>query len=203
MGYSRAGFHVIGVDIKPQPNYPFTFVQADALGFEIPEWVDMVHASPPCQLYSRTSKMGHDLSKYPDHLDPIREKLKESGKPYVIENVVGAPMIDPITLHGDMFGLQVIRHRLFESNVFLMAPYAKVVTNAGTGTDNNTMYSTFEKGMRKIGVYGKAWKFEDGCKAMGIDWMKTHKELAESIPPAYTKFIGGQILDYLTRAKAA
>lgn len=199
--YARAGFHVIGVDIKEQPNYPFTFIQADALEFDIPDWVDFIHASPECQRYSVTRHIGTmDLEKYGDDIQPIREKLEATGKPYVIENVPGAPLRNPIILHGDMFGIKVIRRRLFESNVFLMVPPVNVIPSF---TNSSPGYSSFINGAKKITVVGKNFRRLDGEIAMGIDWMKTRRELALSIPPAYTEFIGRQIMDYLERQKAA
>ena len=194
MGYAQAGFYVIGVDIKEQPNYPFTFVQGDALEFEIPEWVDFVHASPECQRYSCTKNFGHSLDGYGDDLERIRAKLVATGKPYVIENVPGAPMINPLVLHGDMFNLQVIRKRLFESNVFMLAPPVKPVRSK---VPSNHMYNSFANGMTKICVAGKRFSRKDGAVAMGIDWMATQKELALSIPPAYTRYIGERILRHI------
>lgn len=199
VGYARAGFHVIGVDIKKQPNYPFTFIHGNALEFDIPDWVDFIHASPECQRYSVTRHIGSvNLDNYGDDIEPIREKLRATGKPYVIENVMGAPMENPIVLHGTMFGLKVIRKRQFESNVYLMAPpvpIGKTFTNTAGG------YSSFANGATHISVAGNNFNKHDGKVAMGIDWMNTHKELALSIPPAYTEFIGGQIIAYMQREK--
>ena len=200
VGYDRAGFHVIGVDIKEQPNYPFTFIQSDALEFDIPDWVDFVHASPECQRFSVTRHIGTmNIDNYGDDIEPIRAKLKATGKPYVIENVPGAPLDNPIVLHGTMFGLKVVRKRLFESNVFLMAPdqpIGKTFTNAASG------YSSFANGATHISVAGKNFNPHDARKAMGIDWMSTRKELALSIPPAYTHYIGDQIISYIARSRA-
>ncbi len=193
-GYRRAGFDVVGVDINPQPNYPFPFWQVDAVGLLdwSPEWVsefDVIHASPPCQLFSRAGKLreaqGGKASTL-DLLTPIRPMLDRIGLPYVIENVPGAPM-DGVTVCGSSFGLRVRRHRVFESNVPIV----------GTVCDHRTQG-------RPVGVYhvmgdsiphgGKtAVDLADGSDAMGIDWM-TWQELKESIPPAYTEWIGGQLL---------
>ena len=115
VGYYRAGFEVVGVDIVPQPNYPFEFYQADALGFDFdPGWFHAVHASPPCQAYS--SLRGFTTTEYPQLIEYVRELLIQTGLPYVIENVVGAPLINPIRLCGSSFGLKVWRHRLFETS---------------------------------------------------------------------------------------
>ncbi len=199
VGYNKVGFKVIGVDIEPQPNYPFEFIQSDALTIDLSEF-DVIHASPPCQKYSNGSarwrKIGYE---YFDLIGPIRVKLITSKKPYIIENVVGAPLINPIILCGTMFGLNIIRHRLFESNFSLITPAhpkhlrpiirkskideSKIVKRssyceiAGGGGDSNT------------------YKFDDWKKAMGIDWM-TKKELIQAIPPSYTEYIGKQIYNY-------
>jgi DNA (cytosine-5)-methyltransferase 1 len=115
MGYHRAGFDVVGVDIRPQLRYPFEFVQADALTFP-PDGFDAIHASPPCQRFSTTASL--HTAKYPDLIEPTRRLLAATGLPYVIENVVGAPLVSPIRLCGSSFGLGVRRHRLFECGRF-------------------------------------------------------------------------------------
>ena len=123
MGYHNAGFDLVGVDIEPQPNYPFTFIEYDAIAF-LEEfgsllhrrW-DAIHASPPCQAYSVATKWRGDPSSHPDLLEPTRDLLEEIGLPWVIENVPGAPMTPDVVLCGSMFDLQVRRHRLFLSNV--------------------------------------------------------------------------------------
>ena len=210
-GYSRAGFYVIGVDIKEQPNYVHldepdngVFIQGNALEFPIPDWVDFVHASPECQRFSSCANIGtYSIDDYGDDIAPVRAKLEATGRPYVIENVPGAPLRNPIVLHGEMFGLNtLIRKRLFESNIMLFAPPQKVgktFTNASSG------YSSHANGATHISVAGHNYNWSDGQNAMGIHWMKTKKELALSIPPAYTEFIGRQVMDYLkrTRSKAA
>ena len=127
MGYHRAGFEVVGVDINPQPHYPFEFIQGDAVEVALDAWrlFDAIHASPPCQAYSWSAKRWAEVERA-ELVAPTRSLLADIGRPYVIENVVGAPLIDPITLCGEMFGLEVIRHRLFESNQWLMSmPHRK------------------------------------------------------------------------------
>ena len=124
-GYSDAGFEVVGVDINPQPNYPFEFIQADVLNMDIGflQDFDAIHASPPCQSYSDLAKRNRNADAHPRLIEPVREMLDKSGRPYVIENVEGAPLQNPIVLCGTMFkGLRVIRHRLFEANFPLVAP---------------------------------------------------------------------------------
>jgi len=125
VGLHRAGFDVTGVDIKPMPEYPrkpgFTFIQADALTFPL-DGFDFVWASPKCQRWSQATRQSGNPDEHPDQLGPIRERLRATGVPYIIENVLNAPLIDPIMLCGAMFGLGVIRHRLFECSFPVLAP---------------------------------------------------------------------------------
>jgi len=196
MGYHRAGFDVVGVDKKPQRNYPFRFVQADALEYlaECGRCFDAIHASPPCQEFSCTHSI-HAENEYPDLIEPTRELLVSSGKPWIMENVIGAPLVDTVTLCGLMFGLKVFRHRLFESNVFLMQPphhshKGKRIGKDGyctpSGHGDNSTGLVPPDHRRKA-----AW-----ASAMGIDWM-TKEELTQAIPPAYTEFLGRQLLLHL------
>lgn len=201
VGYAQAGFDVTGVDIKAQPNYPFPFVQADALAIE-PEIIasfDAVHASPPCQAYSDLAKRNRNAHEWPRLIEPVREMLVRSGLPYIIENVDGAPLLDPVVLCGTMFPeLRVLRHRLFESNFDIVAPAHK----------KHPKVHTFD---RRKSHFGKTNEWKDfvqvtgggNCtlaaarQAMGIDWM-TKTEINESIPPAYTRFIGRELLRQLS-----
>jgi DNA (cytosine-5)-methyltransferase 1 len=206
-GYFNAGFEVVGVDIEPQPNYSFTFIQGDALEIlrdrEFISQFDAIHASPPCQAYSRVQSLGRarngSYSEHADLVDVTRELLIESGKPYVIENVVGAPLHKPIMLCGSMFdGLKVYRHRIFESNIALYAPphypHRDKTPSAGNGISPKGFISICGTG----GVKGMNSKeiIDYWSMAMGIDWMN-RKELAQAIPPAYTKWIGKQLMQYL------
>lgn len=204
MGYYRAGLEVEGVDIETQPNYPFKFTQMDAIEFletqDLSEF-DFIHASPPCQRNSKLKSLGmarngiykHESS--PELIAPVRELLKKSGKPYVIENVEGAPMENTITLCGSMFGLKVYRHRLFESNVFLWQPlhipHDDQTPQAGFGISPKGFISVCGTGGVK-GMNAKEivdyWSF-----AMQIDWMN-RKELAQAIPPEFTHWIGLQLV---------
>ena len=194
MGYNRAGFDVVGVDINPQPNYPFEFHQADALGGVLRNlgrrhWLtgfDAIHASPPCQAYSWSAKRWTAIER-DDLVAPTRDLLRAIGLPYVIENVVGAPLDSPIRLCGEMFGLEVIRHRLFESNVPMVEPSHP--KHRGTVQDGTYVTVAGHGGDNIKGRGGRAAK----QKAMGIDWM-TDVELNESIPPAYTEWIGRRLL---------
>jgi DNA (cytosine-5)-methyltransferase 1 len=199
-GYHRAGFEVVGVDINPQKNYPFEFIQADAMDFDLSGF-DMIHASPPCQGYIQRNK--NLVTKWPKLIEPIREKLIDSGLPYVIENVEGAPLIDPIRLCGTMFDLLLLRHRLFESNLPLSVDLQ--CDHWGTVADGDfaAVYAFGGKG-RRHGRDAEGNRLRDpGSKpgpewsvAMGIDWM-TKKEMSEAIPPAYTEYIGRQLITIL------
>lgn len=213
-GYQRAGFDVVGVDINPQPNYPFTFREGDALialeralfyresglramDFDLGDF-DAIHASPPCQRWSSKTR---NPENHPDLITPVRELLEEAGLPYVIENVPRAPLVNPIQLCGSSFGLGVRRHRLFESNVPLLdlpcrhawqKPRFKVY-------DHGHWYHS-----GTVPVYG-----EGGGKAreywgaeLEVDWM-TDAEMAESIPPVYTRYIGAQLVAHIESARVA
>lgn len=210
-GYARAGFEVVGVDLCPQPNYPYTFHQADAIEFasKFGGEFDAIHASPPCQKHSRLRSLGMARNgSYPSHADlvaPTRNILRHLGKPYVIENVVGAPLLSPITLCGSMFdGLRVYRHRLFECSFPIVAPkhspHRDKTPSAGNGVSPKGFISVCGsggvKGMnaQQIVAY---WSM-----AMGIDWM-TRKELAQAIPPAYTEYIGRHLAEHLRTLERA
>ena len=200
MGYHHAGFQITGVDNKPQPNYPFQFAQADALDYVLRHGrkYDLIHASPPCQAYSTLAANERRKKTYPDLLDKIRDALRAVGVPHVIENVVGAPLIDPVTLCGEMFGLRVIRHRLFESSEFLMAPPHPKHNPLGTRSGNKGDGRKIDRRYTGyyFGVYGGGGgrgRLSEWREAMGIDWM-TANELTQAIPPAYTHFIADQLL---------
>jgi DNA (cytosine-5)-methyltransferase 1 len=192
MGYHRAGFDVVGVDIKPQPRYPSEFIQADALEYVAAHGreFDVIHASPPCQVYSVTAVLSN--GNHPDLIEPVRELLAASGRPYVIENVPGAPLVNPLILCGSMFGLPLIRHRLFECNPVIWWPPAPHACGH-LYTASSGGYSSFANGATAISMAGNNFAAEDGRRASGIDWM-TRAELAQAIPPAYTEFIGRYLL---------
>jgi DNA (cytosine-5)-methyltransferase 1 len=208
VGYHRAGFEVVGVDIKPQPRYPFTFIQADVL-----EWMDVeiqaparfqaIHASPPCQLFTAYQRTGN-VGEHPDLIAETRDLLDEIGLPYVIENVEGAPLIYPVMICGTMFDppMEIQRHRLFETNWPLDPPmwpcrhklngrdrYPGGRSKSRTGSSRGKVRATIEIG---------SWDIPKPIQshAMGIDWM-TLEELSEAIPPAYTEFIGAQLLAHI------
>lgn len=193
MGYHRAGFDVVGVDINPQPRYPFEHHVGDAIEFVTAHGheFDAIHASPPCQAYTNAQKIRGNT--HPDLVAPTRKALEATGRPWVIENVPGSPLESPAVLCGAMFGLRTYRHRWFESNWPLMPPFeephaAPVAKMGRTPRDGEFMH-----------VVGHFAGVAAAREAMGIDWM-TRDELAQSIPPAYTEFIGSQLLDHLTLA---
>jgi DNA (cytosine-5)-methyltransferase 1 len=198
MGYSRAGFDVVGVDLVAQPHYPFEFHQGDALEWPL-DGFDVIHASPPCQDYSVLAAM-HPEREWPRLIEPTRQMLLEVGVPWVMENVDTAPLAKQATLDGrfgvelcgSMFALGVERgylrrHRLFESSLPVSQPPCS------------------HRG-RAVGVYGHGGHTgkhrmlyrAEASQALGIDWM-TRDEMTQSIPPAYTEFIGRQLIEQLER----
>jgi DNA (cytosine-5)-methyltransferase 1 len=192
MGLHRAGFDVVGVDIYPQPRYPFRFIQMDALKVDL-DGFDLIWASPPCQMYSITKTVHRDKQRSHKKLIPVvRAILKNSGKPYIIENVMGAPLIDPIMLCGTQFNLKVYRHRLFETNWQLKAPPHGKHTQGSTGAHRG--YSAYGP---MICVAGHNFKREQGAVAMGIDWMTSREQLSQAIPPAYAEYIGRAVRAFI------
>lgn len=193
-GYHRAGFDVVGVDINPQPRYPFEFHQGDAIEFlrEHGHEFDVIGASPPCQAWTPLGAL-HPEKEYPQLIDATREVLEEIGKPYVIENVMSAPLIKSrsIVLCGGMFGLRTYRHRRFESNVALVAP-SHPVHQIRTATKQRR--ARWDLGWH-VSITGDVGTYV-GPEAMGIDWMNGN-ELCQAIPPAYTQAIGRQLLTAL------
>jgi DNA (cytosine-5)-methyltransferase 1 len=201
MGYHRAGFDVVGVDIEPQPHYPFEFHQGDALdalwrGVET-DGFDAIHASPPCQGYSYSTPV-ENRGNHPDLVGRTRELLNETGLPWVMENVPGAPMRPDFILCGCMFGLPMLsRRRLFETSWegFSLLPGCNhptpVISVMRTGQPKHNR----ETWKRRMGRLATEQERRD---AMGIDWM-TSKELGNAIPPAYTEWIGAQLLRHLER----
>ena len=194
-GYADAGFEVVGVDIEPQPRYPFEFHQGDALeylrrhGHEF----DAIHASPPCQGYSRTNQLNDN--EHPLMIEDVRALLIALGKPYAIENVPGAPLLNPLTLCGTMFGLNTIRHRLFETSpVCWFAPYL-----CNHRLPNAKMGRQPKPGCEYIQVVGHFANVEMGRAAMEMPWASQYG-LAQAIPPAYTQFIGQHLMKHLTPA---
>jgi DNA (cytosine-5)-methyltransferase 1 len=212
-GYRRAGFtEIVGIDIKPQPRYPFEFIQADCLRPPLDlSYFDLIHASPPCQAFS-TLKIMPFAKQHPDLLTPTRELLLRSGKPFVIENVVGAPMtiappglftsLSGVELCGSMFNLrnethELRRHRHFESNIALPQPrHDHKLPVIGFYGDHARTRQRTVAGHRDRGgdIVGKEIKLQLVRELMGIDWMEWH-ESNQAIPPAYTEWIGRQIIE--------
>jgi DNA (cytosine-5)-methyltransferase 1 len=208
VGYARAGFDVVGVDVVRQPRYPFEHVVADALDVladrEFLAGFDAVHASPPCQAYSIARNIHGSGDRHSRLIEPTRDLLVASGLPYVMENVPGAPLRSPLLVCGLALGLNVKRHRLFESNVFMLGvPCGShrgdwLLVFGHTVLDRGHVVGKAKGGgntiqRRHVGT-------DQGRAAMGIDWMN-RDELSEAIPPAYTEFIGAQLLDHI-RAEA-
>ena len=227
MGYSRAGFdEIVGVDIKPQPRYPFEFVQADAMTYPL-DGFDAIHASPPCQAHTALKSMWN-AKEHIDLLTPTMARLDGVTVPWVAENVSGAPMRSAIQLCGTSFGLgtgnaELRRHRLFElGGFYVLAPtcahYSRhlvIGVYGGHGRDRRRTVGVYGDGndrdYRKhpatVGVYGGAGgaSVRDGtqqfstaqrAEAMGIDWM-TGDELSQAIPPAYTYYVGCALMVHL------
>jgi DNA (cytosine-5)-methyltransferase 1 len=194
MGYRRAGFTVVGVDIVDQPNYPFEFHLGDALEFvaEHGHEFDVIHASPPCQAHSTITP---DKGKHVDLIPATRAALIATGKPYVIENVEGArrALVDPVKLCGSSFGLSVRRHRYFESNVWLTAPacdHSKQGVPVGVYGGLRSKHWSRPTGTSR-GV--KATTVEEAQDAMGMGWASWHGA-TQAVPPAYTEWIGRQLV---------
>lgn len=201
VGYSRAGFEVLGVDLNPQPRYPLPFIQSDATKLD-PKFIasfDAIHASPPCQSYSDLAKRNGNADAWPRLIDPVRAMLAASGLPYVIENVEGAPLLNPTVLCGTMFkGLRVLRHRLFEANFPLLAPPHGKHPKCHTFDKRKAHYGKTDEMRDFVSVNGGGnCSVAAAREAMGIDWM-TKDELNEAIPPAYTEFIGRQLLYHIS-----
>lgn len=213
LGYHRCGFRVVGVDLAPQPRYPFDFIQMDALAFlrlVLEGWVirpAAIHASPPCQAHSDLQKQSK--IDYVDYIPPTRDLLEQIGLPYVIENVEGAPLRDPAWICGASIpGLRVIRHRQFETNWPLTG------IDCPRDADGRVAHPLVFTYDRRKGHYGKLdqdvsyvqvtgggnAKIANKLDAMGIDWM-TNDEVNEAIPPAYTEHVGRQLMSHLARAE--
>lgn len=201
MGYSRAGFDVVGVDIKAMPRYPFEFHQADALAFlkEHGREFDAIHASPPCQAYTALRSV-HPDREYPDLLATTRVALQNIGRPWAIENVIGAPIHSGVFLCGTMFGLRVYRHRWFETPFMLMQPHHPRHTIKAGGHKSQRQRKQHYLAGGFVTVTGNVGSY---CgPAMDIDWM-TGQELSQAIPPPYTRWIGEQLIQALDFAEAA
>lgn len=212
VGYHRAGFtEIVGVDIEPQPRYPFEFVQADALEYvaEHGSKFDVIHASPPCQVHSVLAHLARPNHK--DYIPETRKLLRFIARPYIIENVPGAQLKNPLVLCGTMFGLQtncgaqLRRHRLFETSLNVLFLTPPCIHNGRTigifgdkarDTAAEKRHYSQPAGTRGVPPDNILFTMEDACQAMGIDWM-TRAELSQAIPPAYTSWLGRQLLEML------
>jgi len=223
VGYTRAGFCVVGVDDKWQPDYPFPIRHGDALAvlrdllLELPVWfsghglirlhqVAGFHASPPCQNETALTKGNRKRDGWTDDHRPMipatRELLDATGLPYVIENVQGAPLRRDLTLCGEQFGLEVIRHRFFELGGWSTQPLPHV--------KHRGRVAGWRHGVKYEGPYvavygdgGGKGSVADWQRAMGIDWTASKLSLAEAIPPAYSEFVGSRLMEHLEREAAA
>ena len=192
MGYYRAGFDIVGVDIKPQPRYPFEFMQADAMNVLATGDLgpfDAIHASPPCQAFSPLRAVCKG-KEFPDLISNTRELLIKAKIPYVIENVPGAPIFRSVQLCGAAFGLRTYRHRNFECSFMISQP-EHPKHRIRTNRKKQRRKAHWEEG-GFVSVVGDIGRYV-GSEAMGIDWM-TGEELSQAIPPAYTEFIGKQLM---------
>jgi DNA (cytosine-5)-methyltransferase 1 len=194
MGYSRAGFEVVGVDNKPQPHYPFEFHQADALTYPL-EGFDAYHASPKCELFSgcvhpaQNSKTLRE--KNPDQITPMRVRLLGVNQPFVIENVPGSPLVNYHRLDGTMFGLNTIKERWFECHGFEPPLFSVAAPFNADGLVAKGLFA----GIMRHGKNSKELtKREHLAAAYKIDWHMTREELREAIPPAYTEYIGKYLM---------
>ena len=208
VGYARAGFLVLGVDHRPQRDYPLPLEVRDAMGVlarpELLDNFDVVHASPPCLRWSLVTP---NPTHHPDLVAPVREALLAWGGPYVIENVPGAPLHDPVLMCGRAFDLYAVcrdgvlrnlrRHRHFESNLPLTTPGCRCIP----GQDTIGVYGG--GGGQTPGHGGYKAHYEEGCAALGIGWMRDRRATANAIPPAYTEHLGHQMVAHLTGAHHA
>lgn len=192
-GLDAAGFQVVGIDIVEQPNYPFPFIKADAVT-TLPRGFDFVWASPPCQAYTLAQRIRGN--EHPDLIEPTRQMLRDSGIPYCIENVVGAPLENPIMLCGSMFHLQTYRHRLFECSFPIEAPHhpehIAPITKMGRPPREGEM----------MHIVGNFSGVAHARGIMGTQWM-TRDGLREAIPPAFSKFIGQAALAAIHQQREA
>jgi DNA (cytosine-5)-methyltransferase 1 len=196
MGYYRAGFDVVGVDINPQPHYPFEFIQADCLTLDRAFITSFaaIHASPPCQHYSAAANLHGNRGDHPDLVDPTRTMLVDSGKPFVIENVIGAPNRPDLVLCGTMFGLRIVKHRQFECSfpTFSLLP----------SCDHSDVYDPWHGPGRGVAKHRLAQDTPWIPMAGGASRKRgITGDVFNAIPPAYTRFIGEQLLAHLSSAE--
>lgn len=192
-GYELAGFDVTGVDNVPQPKYKGNFIQSDAILYlkENFQFYDVIHASPPCQKYSMASMQFRIKGKeYVDLISITRKELISTRKPYIMENVPGSPLINPILLCGSMFDMATYRHRLFESNMPLIAPIHFKHIHLNTKMGRPIKENEF---VQYVGHFSGVKEVQE---MTGLHWLG-QSELAQSIPPKYTKYLGEQVKTFL------
>lgn len=189
-GLHRAGYQVVGVDNRPQPRYPFPFIQADAMSLSFARFA-LVWASPPCQRFSDLAKRNGNAEDWPDLIEPTRAKLIASKCLYTIENVEGAPLRPTLTLCGTMFpGLRVLRHRMFEANFPIIQPPHGKHPKVHTFDKRKSHFGKTDEAVDFVQVTGGGnCTLAAASSAMGIDWM-TKAEINEAIPPDYAEYIG-------------
>lgn len=204
-GYQRAGFYVVGIDNRPQPRYAGDrFIQMDA--FEFFDRVDvgefpmpaLWHASPPCQAYTILGAVHKDKT-YPDLIEGVRERLRQTGVHYVIENVVGAPLQNPLLLCGQMFGLRLFRHRLFETSWPMLQPghtHGRL-TAPRTGRRPHSGSNTRPNEGQVWSIFGHFSGVKDAGRELGMEWMN-QSEMSQAIPPAFSEFLGKQVMQHLS-----
>ena len=214
-GCASRGYHrvwpdaeFVGVDIEPQPHYPFEFWQGDAMVLlDMPAWLhtfDFIHASPPCQRYSDLAKRNGNADDWPDLVDPVREKLIQAGVPWVIENVEGAPLNYPVTLCGTMFpGLRVLRHRLFEASFPIEQPRHPAHPLVFTHDKRKAHYGKIDQDTAFVQVTGGGnARIANKLDAMGVAERLTSHEINEAIPPAYTEHVARSYMTHLATQAA-
>lgn len=189
-GYHNCGFECTGVDINDDHRYPYNFIHADV--FKLPlsffEKFDLIHASPPCQHYTWATKKA-DRNKHPDLVEKTRHLLKKTGKPFIIENVVGAPVRKDLILCGEMFGLRVLRHRIFEIEGFtVLSPHHP--KHRDTIINSSGRKRSYYASIAGHGGESYSYNINDWKKAIGIDWVNDKKHLTQMIPPKYSEYIG-------------
>ena len=202
MGYHRAGFDIVGWDIEPHPDNPFELIVGDAMAAlrdrDYLSTFDVVHASPPCPLFSAITP-AHTRAQHPDMLTPTLDRLHAWGGTWVVENVPGAPLPGAVTYCGKAMGLPHLRrHRLFASSALLLSPGCACDNGPAYGVHGDHGDLTPRQHTDGHKRWGKARDVAHAQQLLGIEWMTRWDDLADAIPPAYTEHIGRQLLDHLS-----
>lgn len=202
MGLHRAGFDVTGVDIEPQPRYPFRFIQADALSFSL-KGFHFIWASPVCKLYSSlrhygTNRLQDSSKRWPNQIPEILGRLNGASALWCIENVPRAPLDTPLFLCGQMFGLPLIRHRKIKCNFPIGVPSHRCAQRGATIRKEVYCIVGNGGGARAKSASNRRmdWRLRDGQRALGIEWM-TRAELAQAVPPCYSEYVGQQAMEFI------